>query len=641
MPIKARNATSFENLAGWRRRNPRLSTAIAAAVLATICGLAGTTWQWQNAEKNAKAAKLAVIEQKRATAAEELAKQNALDALDDSAVFLQFLSEQVLGAARPVGLGRGQGKDVTILEALKSADPGSYKAFEARPVAEAQAREALGTTWRMLGRFDLAAQQVAEALRLKLENLGELDHRTILSQVEHANILAANGRLEEAGASYQILLERCLDELGDDHRLTIGCKNNLASVLMKTSRFREALPLFEEVWEQITEKEGPNHTGSLQVTRNYAACLRRNHRLRRCRELIEEQIKYVRAELGENDYRTISAIGELGETLIVEGKPKLAEPLLKEALQLASTHLGPTHPKTIDIMFFSMENLLALGHVDEARELARDAIELCRETFGPAHHQTLNGERWQINELYRYGHDQAALDLIEEFLPRCSAIDTPAARRMELTLITDRIRTLGRVGRYRESNELMKRSLDRLTAGLGEDHIMLLGCFQQVGDNYLALKDFERSRRAFAHLQKQIERGELDQPRAQLTAGFAALGLARSLHFLNDFPMAISNAQSAIGYFHGSVESPIWEVAARGQLAASRLQRGQSKSDEDLETLESTHRELQNHADVDNPNLNHRMVLKESRDLLLDYYTQINDAQRVAELEAEAERFSE
>ena len=51
-PVQARPVSQLEKLAAWRRRNPRLAAATVLAILFFIAGLAGTTWQWRQADEN-------------------------------------------------------------------------------------------------------------------------------------------------------------------------------------------------------------------------------------------------------------------------------------------------------------------------------------------------------------------------------------------------------------------------------------------------------------------------------------------------------------------------------------------------------------------------------------------------------------
>jgi WD40 repeat protein len=51
-PIVARPVTAAERLWKWVRRRPAIASLAAAAILATVLGMAGVFWQWRRAEKN-------------------------------------------------------------------------------------------------------------------------------------------------------------------------------------------------------------------------------------------------------------------------------------------------------------------------------------------------------------------------------------------------------------------------------------------------------------------------------------------------------------------------------------------------------------------------------------------------------------
>ncbi|MCX6632914.1 MAG: serine/threonine-protein kinase [Candidatus Solibacter sp.] len=66
-PVHARPVSRPAKVWRWSQRNPRLATAIGAALLSLLLGLAGVSWQWRRAES----------QQRRAEANELMARQNA------------------------------------------------------------------------------------------------------------------------------------------------------------------------------------------------------------------------------------------------------------------------------------------------------------------------------------------------------------------------------------------------------------------------------------------------------------------------------------------------------------------------------------------------------------------------------------
>ena len=63
---------------------------------------------------------------------------------------LGFFQDHVLSAARPEGMERGLGKDVTIRKAMDASEPKIAAAFPGQPSIEAAVRTVLGETYYYL-----------------------------------------------------------------------------------------------------------------------------------------------------------------------------------------------------------------------------------------------------------------------------------------------------------------------------------------------------------------------------------------------------------------------------------------------------------------------------------------------------------
>ncbi|MEM7559720.1 MAG: serine/threonine-protein kinase, partial [Planctomycetota bacterium] len=473
LPIHARTAGTLEKLSSWRRRNPRLALSIAAGLLATLCGLAGTTWQWQKAIKSAKEAQAAVAAERTAAKAAQEAKEEAIAAARDSDAVCEFLTEKVLGAARPKGFGEGLGGDVTLREALEVADPEAYEGFHDKPLARATAHHALGTTWRMLGKFDRAAAETEAALRLRNETKGEDWSGTLLSEIESANLLVESGKLEEAEAMFKMLHGRCKKSLRKNHPLTIGCINNLAIVMMSTGRYSKALPMYEDVWNRMVQMNGMYHDGTLQVTRNYALSLRKNGYVERSRELLEDQVTLLQDKYGASDYRTIAALGELATSYTAESRIDDSQALLDQAIPAAKKHLGMGHPRTLDLLLYEFANLLSSDRIDEAMEAANEVRSLLHKEFGSAHYQTQMRERDVVFNLMRFEYYEEALEYLGRVLPELSKVEDMSAQRTTAILTSDRGRILGRLGQFEQSNQVLAKAVPMLRQILDPDHEMI------------------------------------------------------------------------------------------------------------------------------------------------------------------------
>ena len=87
-PVQARPVGRLAKAGRWCRRNPRLASALGAALLSLLIGLIGVSWQWRRTE----------FERARAEAGELSARQNAYAA--EMNLAQQALAQNNLGRAR-------------------------------------------------------------------------------------------------------------------------------------------------------------------------------------------------------------------------------------------------------------------------------------------------------------------------------------------------------------------------------------------------------------------------------------------------------------------------------------------------------------------------------------------------------------
>lgn len=155
-PIRARAVGPAERAFKWMRRHPALSAmgaALASVILGSIVSLS-LLYAKAVSEKHA-------ADQARMQAEQSDAISQAVN---------DFFLNHVTAAAQPQGYGAG--KDVTLFEALQTAEPKIHDAFAAQPVTEAAVRHALGRTYLSLGKYKLAEPQLESAFKLFREHGG-------------------------------------------------------------------------------------------------------------------------------------------------------------------------------------------------------------------------------------------------------------------------------------------------------------------------------------------------------------------------------------------------------------------------------------------------------------------------------------
>jgi serine/threonine protein kinase len=232
-------------------RHRGLVLAASLLVLALGAGIGGTSWGLVRA---LAAEKTAHEEALRADGE----KEKALAAAADTRAFSDFLLFQVLADARSRGESQGVPATRTIAESVAEAEQHIEEQFKGRPTAEADVRQALGATWRNMGRHGDAQKHFRRALQLRRQYLGDSAPATLASQRCLGASLAEGGRAKEAVPILEDTLNRHREVLGPGDRETLLCLDNLATALAAIDQREDALVLQREALERSREVEEPD-----------------------------------------------------------------------------------------------------------------------------------------------------------------------------------------------------------------------------------------------------------------------------------------------------------------------------------------------------------------------------------------------
>jgi tetratricopeptide (TPR) repeat protein len=105
-----------------------------------------------------------------------------------------FLQE-TLGSADPY---EGQGRDITVVEVLKSATDKLGRSFADQPETAAAIRYTIGCTYANLGRNEEAERLLRESLRMRQDALGREHADVAASMDDLARVLTEKGQYDEA-----------------------------------------------------------------------------------------------------------------------------------------------------------------------------------------------------------------------------------------------------------------------------------------------------------------------------------------------------------------------------------------------------------------------------------------------------------
>ncbi len=495
-PILARPPSTVYQWTKFARRNRQLVTGIVAAFVLLILGIAGTSWQ----AKQATAGRNAAIKAEKA-AAEEAARAQAVTL---------FLTD-MLSAVDPE---IAQGREPKLGELLDTA-AAQAGGLKDKPSVEAAVRDAIGRTYRNLGKYEQGQIEYLEVVRLCEATDGPQAKTTLQARRNLAGIIADRGRFSEAQELYATVLEiyervygkddpdtaMTSAELGRVYQETGGmakgetliraaiavCEpawgsrrrevqtlyNNLGIVLKDLGRFEESVEMLRKAYQMRADTVGPDHPDSLTTLNNLGASLQRLGRNEEAAGIFEDGLARRRRVFGERHVSTMISAINLGQFYVTIKEYGKAEPLLREAYEVFTQQLGDSHTKTLIVM-----NALAflcedLGRAAEAEDFYKRVVQLRRDAAGGKDPETWSAMNNYAMFLQSRGDFGPSLTQFEELMQLVDA-GLPEDHYLAAIFRNNYGDCLRAAGRTDEARRELTRSRDVLAAKLGKDHARTL-----------------------------------------------------------------------------------------------------------------------------------------------------------------------
>jgi tetratricopeptide (TPR) repeat protein len=372
---------------------------------------------------------------------------------------LEFLQDDLLASATPEV---GQGRELTVREALDSAAATVGARFADAPVERGAIQTTLAHLYRRLGRLpeaETAARQaqtlatsqcdaalkasadrammailldegrIDEAQALQQRLVGRTDYTRQTSAQEQladgmitAWIARARGDFGTADRQYTALLERSREVLGESSLTTLSIRQHLAEVRQMQGRHDEALTLLEDAHQGFRERLGDRHPSTLAAAHGVGTLRRHQGEHDRALEWMQSTVTGRREVLGNSHPETLSSVNELATTLQELGHFDDAEPLLREALDTRLAVLGESHLHTRN----SMSNLALLystsNRSEQAIPLFERALSIDRRIDGVSHPDTLASMHNLAGLYRRQGRVDDALALHGEVIAHARTV---------------------------------------------------------------------------------------------------------------------------------------------------------------------------------------------------------------------------
>ncbi len=324
------------------------------------------------------------IAKERTRAEAEAAKATAINA---------FLLE-TLGSANPI---EGKGRDVTVLEALKSATEKIEKAFPGQPKVEAEVRQIIGVTFLRLGHYEEAENLLRTALKILEKTLGQ-NHPDIAAALNSLGILRQErGDYEEAESFFRRALAVKQKRFGSENQEVLDIQSNLALLLQDKGKTEEAGKLMRQILASDRKIWGSEHLNVAIDLNNLGNLLLKTGNYKESEPLLREAADI----LNKIKHPWLFQIkGNLGDLITMKRDASAAEPVLAEALAMGLKNMGDQNQDVAKVRGKYGACLIQLKKYDKAEAQLLAALPILENSLGPHDEGTKRVLRLLV-ELYK------------------------------------------------------------------------------------------------------------------------------------------------------------------------------------------------------------------------------------------------
>jgi tetratricopeptide (TPR) repeat protein len=484
-PVQARAPTRGEMFGRLLRRH-RLAFATVGLVLLSL--IAATLISLQAAQSEA------------AARAEAESRTEVAEAVTG------FLN-QLFESADP---GSGLGANLTVRSLLDEAVRTLDREPPKRPEVEVALRELIGNTWRNLGEYQQAKQQLEHALalaqpssgvalgdasmlqfqlaslaldqgdvELALEKLRMLRdqpglppslHLRVRAQLAHAPLVAADPAT--AATELAALLpeaERAADDWEKD-RLEWSVRQNLAIAQIQLGQFDAAVANLRQVIAARQAAFGADHAEVLRNESDLATALDQQGQWQEAAALLRSVHQRQEGLYGADNLVAAGTLQNLAKILLERGQLKESGALLAEIAPIIESQLGLDHPQTLILRGLRAYQFEQQGDLAEAEAQYRAIIESHSRRHGDSVPEALIA-RNNLAMLLRQDPERSAeTDALYAALHRDAAASLGADHFVAAIIAGNYGEFLLDRGERVRAGPLLLKSLDVLRATLGDEH---------------------------------------------------------------------------------------------------------------------------------------------------------------------------
>ena len=279
--------------------------------------------------------------------------------------------------------------DLAVRVALDRAAARVGSKFTSEPLIEASMRQTIGRTYKDLGLYGQAEDQVSRALSIRQRFLGGLHPETLTSMDTLAAVYEREGKLAAAEPLYHEALDKRRRVLGAGHPDTLATSRGLSVLYYDQGKYQQAESLANSVLHTQSTLLGEDASETLITMGNLAAIYQVEHKYPQAEALYSRSIELYSRTLPKEAPYLLKVKTNLGELYSEEGKVADANMIFNNVLSIQKRVLGEDNRDTI----YTLKDLAALYAAQaknvQAEQLYKMALLASRKSLGDRHSITL------------------------------------------------------------------------------------------------------------------------------------------------------------------------------------------------------------------------------------------------------------
>ncbi len=385
-PIVARPVSVGSQLFRWARRRPAIAATWILSVLLAVASLTAAI----------------MINQERQRANQEARA---------SAALADFLRMDLLAQA---SFSNEPDRDLKLRTALDRAVERIPARFTHAPLAEADIRFSLGSTYYSLAEYERAEQQFRRSMILRRHFLGPEETGTMHATVELAASLNSLGRSEDAASLVRSARTTLTRVAGPDHPASINALEVETLVERSLGHLVRAEEIARNALSRARRALGADDELTREAMVNESTLLSQLGKTDEGEKLSREVVTIAERVLGPNNPRTLGYRASLAGFATDQGRAQAAEPELRRLHEALTRQLGPDHPETLRTLGLRGGANSKLQRYAEAETIFTTLVATRRRVIGNEHPLTLAAIKLLAIAKGRNGHLDGAIDLMRE-----------------------------------------------------------------------------------------------------------------------------------------------------------------------------------------------------------------------------------